>query len=163
MVARYYLELLNHFTRQTGQRDTAADVVHDAYARVLTLERAGTAVAQPRALLYQTARHLLVDRWRRQATRAPQSDEAPVGPDELAAPAHTEPEVALESAQTVAALVATIDALPPRCREAFVLHRFDGLSHAEVAGRMGISRKAVEHHIERAMRDCRRCRATWGL
>jgi RNA polymerase sigma-70 factor (ECF subfamily) len=163
VLARYYQELLNYFARAARGRDNAADLVHEAYARVLTLERSGQAIAQPRALLYRTVRNLLVDQHRRSVVRAPQQqgaiDEEPL-PDvaELAAPAALGPEARLAASQGVAALLATIDALPLRCREAFILHRFDGLSHAEVAERMGISRKMVEQHIQRAMQACRRCR-----
>ncbi|MNT76910.1 putative RNA polymerase sigma factor FecI [compost metagenome] len=87
-------------------------------------------------------------------------DDAPL-PDiaELPAPAVDEPEVAATSAQGMASLIATIDGLPLRCREAFILHKFDGLSQTEVAVQMGISRKMVEQHIQRAMVACRQCRA----
>ena len=78
--------------------------------------------------------------------------------DNLAAPQACEPDVAASSAQGVNALLATIDALPLRCREAFILHKFDGLPHAEVAEQMGISRKMVEQHIKLAMDACRRCK-----
>jgi RNA polymerase sigma factor (sigma-70 family) len=77
---------------------------------------------------------------------------------EPAAPAASEPEAVLASNQSVEALLATIELLPLRCREAFMLHKFDGLSHAEVAQRMGISRKMVEQHMALALQACRRCR-----
>jgi RNA polymerase sigma factor (sigma-70 family) len=50
---------------------------------------------------------------------------------------------------------AAIDALPSRCREAFVLNRIHGLSHEEVARQMGISRSAVEKHVMRGLHACR--------
>jgi RNA polymerase sigma factor (sigma-70 family) len=56
-------------------------------------------------------------------------------------------------------LLQAIEDLPLRCREAFILHRFDGLPHVEVAERMGISCKMVEQHIKLAMTACRRCKA----
>jgi len=162
VVAHYYQELLNYFARRMRGRDGAADLVHEAYARVLALQQAGQLVRQPRALLYRTARNLLIDQGRRQAVRAapPGMEDVPL-PDlaDLPAPATCEPEAAAASAQGVEALLAAIEALPPRCREAFVLHKFEGLPHAEVAARMGISRKMVEQHIQRAMQACRRCRA----
>ena len=77
---------------------------------------------------------------------------------DLPAPAALGPEAQAASAQGMAALLATIDALPLRCREAFILHKFDGLPQAEVAAHMGISRKMVEQHIQRAMLACRQCR-----
>lgn len=167
VLAHYYQELLNYFARAARGRDNAADLVHEAYARVLTLQRSGQAVQQPRALLYRTVRNLLVDQHRRSTVRAPQqgdAEDAPL-PDvaELPAPAALGPEALLASSQGMAALLATIDALPLRCREAFILHKFDGLSHAEVAAQMGISRKMVEQHIQRAMQACRRCRDGMGM
>lgn len=157
VIARYYQELLNHFTRVVKDRDSAADIVQEAYARVLA---SGNAVSQPRALLYHTARNLVIDLHRRREVRGDGlQEDAAEGIDNLAAPAACEPETIAASSQTVAVLLAAIEGLPLRCREAFILHRFDGLSHAEVAAHMGISRKMVEQHIKLAMDVCRRCKA----
>ena len=41
MLSHYYQELLNYFARMVRSRDTAADLVHEAYARVLALQRSG--------------------------------------------------------------------------------------------------------------------------
>ncbi len=45
-----------------------------------------------------------------------------------------------------------IDSLPPRCREVFVLSRFEGLKNREIATMLNISQTAVEKHITRAMK-----------
>jgi RNA polymerase sigma factor (sigma-70 family) len=50
-----------------------------------------------------------------------------------------------------ARLVRILDRLSPRCREVFVLCRFEELSHAEIASRPGISRNTVVSHMVSAL------------
>jgi len=45
--------------------------------------------------------------------------------------------------------------LPPKCREVFALHKFNGLSYKEIADSMGISIKTVENHMLKAMKILR--------
>jgi RNA polymerase sigma-70 factor (ECF subfamily) len=49
----------------------------------------------------------------------------------------------------------TLANLPPKCRLAFMLNRFDGLTYPQVAARMGISVKMVEKHITSSLVACR--------
>ncbi|VCU70068.1 putative RNA polymerase sigma factor FecI [Pigmentiphaga humi] len=159
MVAHYYRELLNYLARALNDRDAAADLTQESYARVIGMQRSGTSIGDMRAVLFRTARNLVIDRHRRSRTRAPaHAGDAPDAVDEAMAPRALEPEAAASSAQAVEAMVAAIAALPLRCREAFILHKFDGLSQAEVAQAMGISVKMVERHIKSGMLACRRCR-----
>jgi len=140
----------------------AADVVQESYARVLAVRNSGQAMPEPRALLYQTARRLIIDRHRRQAVRRHDDIDGIDELDQNAAPAHLEPESVYAQEQHARAIVAAIEALPPRCREAFVLNRFHGLSHQEVAERMGISKNMVAQHIIRAMLACKACEDAWN-
>src|SRR5690606_19495356 len=59
------------------------------------------------------------------------------------------------SREQLARVTAAIEALPPRCREVFLLYRFEGLDQATIASRLAISRNMVEKHVIRAMRACR--------
>lgn len=163
MLTRYYRELLNFLSRAVNDRHAAADLAQESYVRVLALQQSGQHVAEPRALLYRTARNLVIDQHRRSAVRGwmrdnDLDDDGGVDiVDSLAAPAASEPETAAMSAQAVEAMLAVIAQLPLRCREAFILHKFDGLAQADVARRMGISVTMVERHIKLAMQACRRC------
>lgn len=159
MFERYYRELLNFLAHKVRDRDTAADLVQESFARVYAAERSGTAIRDPRALLYRTARNLLTDEYRRSSARAPSGvDEEPDGglfeADEHAGPDALEPETRFCARQRFEAVAVIVDKLPPRCREAFVLVKFDGLSHAETAERMGIAVKTVEMQVQIALEAC---------
>jgi len=49
----------------------------------------------------------------------------------------------------------TIDSLPERCREVFLMSRYDELKNKEIAEKLNISVKAVEANITRAMNKLR--------
>lgn len=163
MFERYYRELLSFVSRKLSDRSVAADLTQESYARVYAAQASGCSIADPRALLYQTARNLMIDHQRRGGVRA--SVEVPhtqAGVIEPHGCRNWEPETALSSRQGVLALVAAIDKLPPRRREAFMLNRFEGMTYGQVAARMGISVKAVEQHITHALDACERCHAQAG-
>lgn len=44
-----------------------------------------------------------------------------------------------------------VDSLPERCREVFIMSRFNGLKNREIADKMGITLTAVEKHIRKAL------------
>ena len=157
MLERYYRELLNFLTRQVGDRDTAADLTQESFVRVLGAQSSGQAVLDMRALLYRTARNLVVDQYRRAEVRRHDDIDALAEDQAPPAPLHLQPEEVLASQQIIRAYLATVEALPPRCREAFVLHVFEELSHARIAERMGISVSMVEKHIVRGMLACKQC------
>lgn len=163
VLERYYQELLRLISRSTGCRDKAQDVVQEAYARILARKPQGGAHALhsgappdsgQRALLYVTAKNIVIDE-QRLHQRRPHDD---IDEDrlQLRAPRADEPEQRLHDRQTMERLLAIIDALPPRCRQAFALYKFDGLSQIEIAAQMGISVNMVEKHIINGMLACKK-------
>ncbi|MEL7589360.1 MAG: RNA polymerase sigma-70 factor [Prolixibacteraceae bacterium] len=50
------------------------------------------------------------------------------------------------------ALDKAISQLPPKCREVFELSRYEGMKNREIAEKFGISVKAVEGHISKALK-----------
>lgn len=156
---RYYQELLRFVARTTGSQDMARDVVHDAYVRILAKrereEDAASAAAgtDARALLFHTVKNIVIDYYRRNQVRGHED----ISLCEITASSEDEPEAALARRQRSEALLAAIAELPPRCREAFVLFKFDGMRQGEIAERMGISRNMVERHVMAGMLACRRC------
>lgn len=150
MLESYYRELLRYFTRRAGDGDMAADVVQEAYARVLALQHRGGAIREPRALLYQIGRNLLVNQAARQAAEARVLDALALVGD------HTAPcaERHASARQQLARLVALLEAMPRKRRCAFILVRIHGLSYADAAAHMDVSTIAIERHMTRALLDC---------
>lgn len=157
MLERYHRELLNFLAGLVRDRDTAADLAQESYARVLAVQHSGRAIRDPRALLYSTARNLVIDSHRRAAHRDHVDLDGLVEADHPQAPAATQPEEAAASAQAVRSLVGTIESLPPRCRQALLLHTVEGLGIAQIAERMSVSRSAAEKQVARGLLACRQC------
>ncbi len=152
---RYYTELFRFLSGKLRDKHLAEELTQETFSRALASPEQ---VSSHRGLLYHIARNLLVDRYRLQK----QHEDAPdVDTDELAAPGHEQPDSLLENQQYVDHIVAAIEQLPPRCREAFIRHRIDGQSQSDVAASMGISINMVEKHIIRAMLACRASRDSW--
>ena len=158
MFERYYRELLNFLVRAVRDRETAAELAQESFARVYAAQHAGTTVRDARALLYRVARNLLTDDHRRASVRGePATRDSPDDSSMIEAQAGSEmlePETALASRQRFEAIATVVESLPPRCREAFMLVKFDGLTHAETAARMGVAVKTVEMHVQIAMETC---------
>ncbi len=131
-----------------GHAADGEDIVQDACMRLLARHQS-VPIEHPLRYLFQVARNLLIDRRRAQARAGKWFDDG-VDPEAVGADP-LDPERILAGKQKLDVVIEAIEALPPRCREAFDLHRFEGLSYAVVARRMGISTSMVEKHIGAAM------------
>ncbi|SMF13583.1 RNA polymerase sigma-70 factor, ECF subfamily [Tistlia consotensis] len=145
-------DLERFFRRRVGSPEAAGDLTQEAFLRLL---RAGptAALQDPRAYLFRTARNLVVDHYRAAPARSaePLTDAAWLG-----LPADTpSPERTLLSREELAVLRRAVAELSPREREVFLLHKFEGLSYAEIARRLGIARNTVVVHMVRALARCR--------
>ncbi|MDH0648817.1 sigma-70 family RNA polymerase sigma factor [Pseudomonas sp. GD03858] len=151
MVEHYYRELVSFLSARLGNRQAAEDVAHDAYLRVLERCDLGQ-IEHPRAFLYRTALNLVIDRHRRHQVRQTEPlevldhDERWHGP----APMHH-----MQLDQRLALMQQALNELSAPCRDSFLLRKLDGLSHLQIAERLGISRSLVEKHIVNAMKHCR--------
>lgn len=61
-------------------------------------------------------------------------------------------ERSVEAKQRVDAVHRALGELSPQCRRIFVLHKFEDLSHQQIAERANISRSTVEKHMSTALR-----------
>lgn len=142
-------DLLKFLMRRTD-RSGAEDLLHEVW---INLRERGDSDSwrEPRAVLFATAANLATDAYRRRLVEQRISDKG-----WLAEPggASASPEAQLEVVSELERLEAVLASLPSQCREAFLLNRFEALTHAEIAARLGVSTKSVQRYIERALRQC---------
>lgn len=127
--------------RRYGLQD-AEDLVQETWARLASY-MAGQEVRHPRALLLQIAGNLFLDRERRRQ-RQDRYVADMGGMDAWAAPDQAEAVLVRE----------IVLGLPLPLRDVFVLSRFGGLTHSQIASQLGISPKTVEWRMTRALAHC---------
>jgi len=150
---KYYHGLLRYVSARLRDRHRAADIVHDAYLRVLETSRQQARTLEfPQAYLYRTAINIAIDTHRRNSVR---QCEPLVAADAEEGPQHDNPHSVVERQQRAKLVAIALDELSEPCRRAFLLRKLDELSHAEISARMGISKDMVEKHIVNAMKHCR--------
>lgn len=137
----------------------AEDFASDLYLKLQVLDPAAP-IDNPRSYLFAMANRLVLDRLRetqrrarRERTWASEVVSDPACPEKDERP---DPEQHLLASDEAECLRRAIEKLPAGSRRVLRLHKFDGLSHLDVAKRLGISRSAVEKHMAVAMRHLRR-------
>jgi RNA polymerase sigma-70 factor (ECF subfamily) len=158
-VLEVYLErradLVRFFTLRLRSASAAEDLVQDIYLRLVAID-ARTEVHNPIGYLYRLGSNLMLDRLRGQRRAAARdaswrdSHTSVVGAEEIAEEPDAEQTIAAR--QRLQAVVAALRDLPQQTQRVFRMHKFDGLSHPEVAQRLGISRSGVEKHVMAALK-----------
>ncbi len=158
VITRHYQELLGFCLCKAKDEDSAADLVQESYARVLSMQQSKESILDPRALLRQVALNLKIDMDRRQDVRQHDNIDHLDESSMPALPVHLQPEEVYASAQMAETYLKAIENLPKRCREAFCLYAFDELPSKEIAQHMGISLSMVNRYISRGKLVCAACR-----
>ncbi len=136
--------LLGYFRRHWRNEADIRDMVQDVYVRVC--EAAKTEIPRSsRAFVFTTARNLLIDKFR---SRQVVPLETVGDPDTLSLAAEQPgPERSAIARDELRRLQAALDRLPPRCRQAVLLQKLEGLSRREIAQRMGVSEETVKDYL----------------
>lgn len=127
----------------------AEDLSQDTFVRLLGRPDLHSP-REPRALLAAIARGLLIDHFRRSALERAYLDELALLP-EAAQPGPEQQALALAALREVERLLGQ---LSPKARAAFLHNRLDGMGHAEIAERLGVSVSRVRQYLAQAMRQC---------
>lgn len=141
IVVRYEPELLRYCTGLAGE-SVAEDLVQDTFASAYVALRSSRRVDRLRPWLYRIAHNAAANALRERDLRRRSLPRRA-----LAAP---DPHAAVERRERIRAIVATVQRLSPRQREALILRELGGCSYDEIAGRLAITRGAVRQLLSRA-------------
>jgi RNA polymerase sigma factor (sigma-70 family) len=124
------------------------EIAQEAFARLA--RKSGETVPNPKAFLMITARNVAIDAHRRQ-----KNGQVAIETVRVAENSHDlDASDVLSSRQELERLASIVDTLKPKQRAAFLMHRLDGLSFAEIARRMGISQSGARLLVETALATC---------
>lgn len=140
--------LVAFLARRVGD-DDAQDIAQETMVRLMRYR--SQPAEQLRPLMYRIAINVIHDRGRRDTTRQVFAhvslDQDFIGLASLE-PAHDQ---RIEHEQELALVRSAILQLPDRCRQVYLLNRIEGMSYSQIAQHCGISVKAVEKHIGKAL------------
>jgi len=153
-VASIYLacrSLMAGVVRRIVRRHDVEDILQEAFVRSFEAEGRQT-IHDARAFLLRTARNLALDHVSRAAYRRTSPLD---GMDEEhsidgAAP----PEAQVDAEQRFLTFCQAVGSLPDQCRRVFVLHKIYGMSHDEIASRLGIAESTIQKHIAKGLLLC---------
>ena len=144
-------KLRRFFMRRFRNASEAADATQETYLRLLEVQER-TVIENPQAYLFQIAKsvaHATSARLAANAKFLVMDDHALGLPDD--APGQDR---IVQGRQCLLLLAKTIEKLPRRCQEVFILSRLHGLSNREIADLLGISQSGVEKHIATGLIRC---------
>ncbi len=138
--------------RRVGSKTLASDLAQDMYFRIGAIKSPLANRGDAERYFLRVAMNASLDHMKVASRRTAILDEsAPVFQHQSASP---EADVLAKDEMRV--VEAALAELPGKCRDVLLLSRVEGLSHSEIAAKLGVSRSLVEKYIVRSLLHCRR-------
>jgi RNA polymerase sigma-70 factor (ECF subfamily) len=150
-------QLLRVLNRKLRNMDDAEEVLQETFIQYQKAARS-TDIDNPKAFLFRISSNLAVDLIRhRSSQRAREEKWTKTYVDETDMDREGEPGQSAQDRQLAAKgdverVISLLDGLSPKVRRVFVMHKFQEMSHAEVAQTLGIAKSTVEKHMIKALR-----------
>ncbi len=142
---QYGPALLRYFRKKVSAAE-ADDLVQTVFLNIQARGSESGAIENVEGYLFRTAANVLARRLGREAWNADPLADFLEPQDELS------PERALIAKERLERVVEAMKHLPPRTRQAFILHRFEEMTYVSIARQMGITTISVGKLIKRALR-----------
>lgn len=132
------------FATRRRANQQSDDLLQEALTRAI---ESGAAARHPRAFINRIARNIGIDEARKLRVRGGVALQIDALPD------HQAPWIGADQ-ETTLLLKQIVLGLPVLYRDVFILNRFHGLSYQEIAAERGLSVKAIEYRMSRALALC---------
>jgi RNA polymerase sigma-70 factor (ECF subfamily) len=144
---RYHRSLCSHAVRYVYSREIAEDIVSDVFVKFWTKKVFNSINSSYRFYLFRSVRNEAYSYLRSEfkGLDSLENTDKNISSDSLRPDNITQFE---ESYNRVKELV---ESLPPQCRKIFLMSRFEGKKHQEIANELEISLKTVESHLTKAL------------
>lgn len=143
-----------------GDENDAQDIVQEAFIRLYRVVDPEN-IENPKAYLRSTVHNLAINGYRQKKRRrwveGTSFDDLSSHQREAVSFDAPSPEAATASRQELQQVIDSIEQLSPQCQKVFLLHKFKGMSYAEIAREMNISERAVEYYMAQVFAHLRRC------
>ena len=141
---QYHAVLVRYFGRRGIDAGDAQDLAQEVFER-LSRPEVLARIERVEGYLFGTAANLAVEYFRRRKVRLayPASEFA----DRMQRTEEFAPDRVLEGREELDLIVAAFNEMPERMRNIFILARLENLPRAEIAVRLGISKRLVEQQI----------------
>ncbi|MEO0444046.1 MAG: RNA polymerase sigma factor, partial [Pseudomonadota bacterium] len=126
------------------------EVLQESFLSLFRHIKSGNKVTHDRGLLFKIAKNQLIDFHRRKFKESMYVSPLETEKKEFPSPKPSYEQI-LSDEQDLNKLQKIIDCLPTRCREVFMLSRFEGMKHRQIADACGISVSMVEKHLKKAI------------
>lgn len=152
---KVFLDYRTRLERIVGGRlqssHAAEDITQDLYLKLPRVPEQFPSTEDARRYLVRMATNAALDYQRTEGRRS----ELLAGTEDLFDGVEASPEDLALSRDEVARLEDALRGLPAKCRDVLYLSRVEGLTHAEIAARLGVSKSLVDKYAVRALLHCR--------
>ncbi len=143
--------LRRYISRFVRRRHDIEDVVQEAFLRAYKTEKRRN-IEQPKSFLFKIAHNVAVTELTRKSTQI--MDYIADFEDLVVIDTEANAEEEVIAKQTIGIHCEAVAQLPEQCRRVYLMRKVHGMSHKEIANRLGIAVSTVEKHLAKGVRLC---------
>lgn len=145
LIDTYHHKLCLYAFSLTNDHDLSEDIVQNVFVRIWKIRQKLKDDFNFKSYLYKSVYNEFIDQYRKQKNVLALEKKHI---DALSFIVEEEDEKSLE--RLIKLVKKEIQNLPPKCKETFLLSKYEGLTNIEIADYLNISTKSVEGHITKA-------------